>query len=190
MPKIISLQILWRKKVKKGGRKRNKCLALGTKLQRNKGWLKTQSCTWIYCWIILFIYLQLMSSLASAQWTATAPPLGRKPWQSDPRSHSLTRTVLHLWEKTTRNTIQPIGSLLQPEMNALAINPCCRVDKLIACIAISSPASNIKEPSVRVILQQIGIVSKYKASRTVNLDKKMRKIYFEWLQDPLSASVY
>lgn len=122
------------------------------------------------------------------------PPLlavnpGNLP-SADPRSHSLTRTVLHLWEKTTRNTIQPIGSLLQPEMNTLAINPCCRVDKLIACIAISSPASNIKEPSVRVILQQIGIVSKYKASRTVNLDKKMRKIYFEWLQDLLSASVY
>lgn len=185
MPKIISLQILWRKKVKKGGRKRNKCLALGTKLQRNKGWLKTQSCTWIYCcpcpvWL-------LHNELPLPPLLAVNP--GNLP-SADPRSHSLTRTVLHLWEKTTRNTIQPIGSLLQPEMNALAINPCCRVDKLIACIAISSPASNIKEPSVRVILQQIGIVSKYKASRTVNLDKKMRKIYFEWLQDLLSASVY
>lgn len=71
----------------------------------------------------------------------------------------------------TRNTIQPIGWLLQPETNAFAINPCCRVDKLIACTAISSPVSNIKEPSVRVILQQIGIVSKHKARRMVTLDE-------------------
>lgn len=97
---------------------------------------------------------------------------------ADSYCSSLTRT-LHLREKMTRNTIQPIGWLLQPEMNALAINPCCRVDKLIACTAISLPVSNIKEPSVRVILQQMGIVSKRKAGRMVMVDKKMRDLYFE-----------
>lgn len=38
------------------------------------------------------------------------------------------------------------------ETDALAINPCCGVDKLIACTAISTPVSNIEEPSARVIL--------------------------------------
>lgn len=90
---------------------------------------------------------------------------------ADPDCSSLTRTLLHLREKMTRNTIQPMGWLLQPETNALAINPCCRVDKLIACTAISSPVSNIEEPSVRVILQQMGIVSEHKAGRMVTLDK-------------------
>lgn len=82
---------------------------------------------------------------------------------------SLTRTLLHLQKMT--NTIQPMGCLLQPATNALAINPCCRVDKLIACTAISSPVSNIEEPSVRVILQQMGIVSKHKGGRMVTVDK-------------------
>lgn len=90
---------------------------------------------------------------------------------ADTNCSSLTRTLLHLREKMTRNTIQPIGWLLRPETNALAINPCCRVDKLIACTAISTPVSNIEEPSVRVILQQMGIVSKCKAGRTVTLEK-------------------
>lgn len=90
---------------------------------------------------------------------------------ADPDCSSLTRTFLHLWEKMTRNTIQPIGWLLQPETNALAINPCCWVDKLIACTAISSPVSNREELSVRVILQQMGIVSECKAGRMVTLDK-------------------
>lgn len=79
----------------------------------------------------------------------------------------------------TRNTIQPIGWLLQPQTNAFAINPCCRVDKLIACTAISTPVSNIEESSVRVILQQMGIVSKCKAGRTVTLDEEMRDLCFE-----------
>lgn len=84
-------------------------------------------------------------------------------WPSaDTNSSSLTRTLPHLRGKMTRNTIKPTGWLFQPETNALAINPCCRVDKLIACIAISTPLSNIEEPSVRVILQQMGSVSKCK----------------------------
>lgn len=82
---------------------------------------------------------------------------------ADTNCTSVTRTLLHLREKMTRNTIQPIGWLLQPQTNAFAINPCCRVDKLIACTAISTPVSNIEESSVRVILQQMGIVSKCKA---------------------------
>lgn len=90
---------------------------------------------------------------------------------ADPDCSSLTRTLLHLQEKMTGNTIQPIGCLLQLKTNALAINPCCGADKLIACTAISSPVSNIKEPSVRVILQQMGIVSQYRTGRMVTLDK-------------------
>lgn len=78
---------------------------------------------------------------------------------ADTNCTSVTRTLLHLREKMTRNTIQSIGWLLQPQTNAFAINPCCRVDKLIACTPISTPVSNIEESSVRVILQQMGIVS-------------------------------
>lgn len=71
----------------------------------------------------------------------------------------------------TRNTIQPIGWLFQPKTNALAINPCSKVDKLIACTAIFSPASNIKETSVRVTLTQIGVVFKCETNSMMPSDK-------------------
>lgn len=47
-------------------------------------------------------------------------------------------------------------------MNVLAINPCCRIDKLIAYIC--TPPSNIEEP-MRVILQQMDIVFKCKGKK-------------------------
>lgn len=64
---------------------------------------------------------------------------------------------------------------LQPKTNALAINPCYKVDKLIACTVIVSPVSNMKEPSVKVTLQQMGNVSKYKAGAMLTLDTKGEK---------------
>lgn len=42
-----------------------------------------------------------MSSLASAQWTATAPPLGRKPWQS-----ALCRSPLPLSDKDSPTSVR------------------------------------------------------------------------------------
>lgn len=44
-----------------------------------------------------------------------------------PDCSALTRTLLHLQGKMTRNTIRPIGWLLRPKTNASAINPCCRL---------------------------------------------------------------
>lgn len=91
---------------------------------------------------------------------------------ADPDCSSLTRTLLHLLGKMTRNTIQPIGWLLRPETIAWAINPCCRVDKLIAS-AIFLLVSYKEESFVRVILQQIRTVSKHKTDSVSALDEKV-----------------
>lgn len=61
--------------------------------------------------------------------------------------------------------------LLRPETNAWAINPCCRVDKLIACTLSPRHCLIQRRPSARVISEQIGIVCRCAAGRTVTLDK-------------------
>lgn len=87
-------------------------------------------------------------------WPAGPPGSGTLPF-THTSFRSGTRTLPLTCRRRTRITFDPFSRLLLSEMNVLAINPCYRIDKLIAYIC--TPLSHIEEP-MRVILQQMDIV--------------------------------